>query len=72
MAQSLLNRWLPKREVLYEALKGNKEYTKEYSATNIKLQDLFFKLGMPLFMSLDVIDSIMKKGATVEYVMRKR
>lgn len=70
--QSLLNCVLKKREVLYESLKGNKEYVKEYSGLNLMLQNLFFKLTSPVFIFSDLIESAFRKGATVEFVMRKR
>ncbi|NQY68064.1 MAG: class I SAM-dependent methyltransferase [Flavobacteriales bacterium] len=70
--QSLLNKLFKKREVLYESLKGNKEYVKEYSSLNLLLQNLFFKLSAPLFILMDAVDSLFSKGATVEFVFRKK
>ena len=69
--QSILNCLLKKREVLYEALKGNKQYTREYSKLNLFFQQLFFKLTGPLFIAFDGIESSFRKGGTVEFVFRK-
>ena len=71
MAQSILNLMLKKREVLYESLKGNREYVKEYSKFSLLMQNLFFKLGFPIFLCLDAVDSLFRKGATVEFLFRK-
>jgi SAM-dependent methyltransferase len=70
--QSLLNCIYKKRELLYESLKGNKAYTKEYSKINLWLQNLFFKISAPLFVLSDVFESMARKGATVEFVFKKR
>lgn len=71
MQQSLLNTISPKRELLYEHLKGNKQYTQEYPSWKLKSQDLFFKLSAPIFIILDALESATSKGATVEFVFRK-
>jgi 2-polyprenyl-3-methyl-5-hydroxy-6-metoxy-1,4-benzoquinol methylase len=71
MQQSLLNMVLKKREVLYEALKGNKEYAREYSGLSITLQKLFFKLTWPLFIVLGSVEALLKRGATVDFVFRR-
>lgn len=70
--QSWYNLFFSKREVLYESLKGNKEYTKEYSKRSIFLQDTCYKLLMPFFMVVDGVASLFKKGATVELIYRKK
>lgn len=70
--QSLLNCIFKKREILYESLKGNKDYVKEFSKANLLLQNLFFKLSSPAFIISDILESLLRKGATVEFVMRKR
>ncbi len=71
MQQSLLNKLFQKRELLFEHLKGNKQYVQGYSNTTLMLQNLFFKLTFPLFVLSDAIESAFKKGATVEMVFRK-
>lgn len=70
--QSLLNSVFKKREVLYESLKGNNEYVKEFSKANLLMQNLFFKLSSPLFILSDMVESACGKGASVEFVMRKQ
>ncbi|MBI4647390.1 MAG: class I SAM-dependent methyltransferase [Bacteroidia bacterium] len=72
MVQSLLNLWCDKREVLFERLKGNKEYIKNYKGIKLFLQKLFFVFTFPLFIFTDIIAGIMKKGATVEIIFRKQ
>ncbi|MDD3877461.1 MAG: class I SAM-dependent methyltransferase [Bacteroidales bacterium] len=71
LVQSILNKMLSKREVLFEHLKGNKAYTKNYSKTSIFFQKLFFALCMPLAIVMDFFASMIKRGATVELVFRK-
>jgi len=69
--QSLLNCLCKRRELLYECLKGNKEYAKGYSQFNITLQKLFFVITFPIFLLTDFIESLFKSGATVRFVFRK-
>ncbi len=70
--QSILNCFYSKRELLYERLKGNKEYGKEYSKANIFLQQLFFVISFPLFLIFDLIESFFRDGATVKFIYRKK
>lgn len=72
LSQSILNCLFKKRDLLYEYLKGNSEYPKEYAKCNLFLQNFFFRLSYPLFICFDFIDSLVKKGATVEFVFIKR
>jgi 2-polyprenyl-3-methyl-5-hydroxy-6-metoxy-1,4-benzoquinol methylase len=72
MVQSILNLFPKKREILYERLKGNKQYTFEYSAFNIFLQKAFFILSFPIFAVTDLIGSFFKASATVEFTFRKK
>lgn len=72
MSQSLLNSLLKKREVLYESLKGNQAYSSSYSRFSLSCQGWFYKLSMPLFIFTDFVASLFKKGATVEFVYRKK
>lgn len=71
MQQSMLNVLLKKREVLYEALKGNKKYTQEYSGWSLALQKLFFKVTWPLFIVIGFMEALLKRGATVDFVFRR-
>lgn len=68
--QSLLNRLLDKREVLFEALKGNKSYAKQYPPGAIALQKLFYLSTFPVFAALAAIESALKKGGTMTLVFR--
>ncbi len=72
MQQSMLNKIYPERELLFEHLKGNKEYTKNYSALHINVLSLLFKLTFPLFIAADMVEGLTKKGATVEFLFRKK
>ncbi len=71
MIQSVLNQFFSKREILFEYLKGNTEYIKEFSLFNIFLQKLFFYFSFPFFAVADVFISFIKKGATVEFTFKK-
>ncbi len=70
--QSILNALQKKREILYEVLKGNHHYADDYSKFNLFLQKFFFLSTGPLFILLDAIESLFKKGGTVEFVLKKR
>jgi len=72
MVQSILNLWNTKREVLFESMKGNDAYIQEYSSLNLLLQKLFFIMSFPLFIVGDMIASIFKRSATVEFVFKKK
>ncbi|QQS30165.1 MAG: class I SAM-dependent methyltransferase [Sphingobacteriales bacterium] len=72
MQQSLLNMVSPKRELLFEHLKGNRQYVGNFSTAALMLQSLFFKATFPLFILSDALESAFKKGATVEMVFRKQ
>ncbi len=70
--QSTLNLTTKKREVLFESLKGNKNYIKEYSKFNLFFQKIFFIFSMPFFSFIDLISSILGKSATVELTFKKK
>lgn len=69
--QSLLNLICKKREVLYEHLKGNQTYTKEYSKLNLFLQKGFHWLSFPLFVFSDLLASVFGKSATIKLIFKK-
>ena len=69
--QSILNCLLSKREVLFEALKGNDTYTREYSRFTITLQKIFYLSTFPLFVFLAGLEAALKKGGTMECIFRK-
>lgn len=70
--QSILNKFCKRREVLYEHLKGNSEYVKDYSKANLFIQKLFHWITFPLFILTDMIASAFKKGGTVRLIFRKK
>jgi len=70
--QSFLNVFLKKREVLFESLKGNKSYTASYSPFQMFLQKLFFVFLFPFAVIGDGIACLFNKGATVQFVFRKK
>jgi len=69
--QSFLNLFLKKREVLFEHLKGNTQYTAEYSAFSLLLQKMLFAGLFSFAIVGDAFSSLFKKGATVEFVFKK-
>jgi len=69
--QSILNWLLPQRELLYEALKGNQEYLKDYSKGNLLLQKIFHWTSFPLFIFSDLVASVFKRGGTVKLLLKK-
>lgn len=69
--QSILNQWFAKRDVLYERLKGNKEYANDYSRLLIFAQKFFFMTAFPFFVITDLIAAIFRKSASFTMVFRK-
>ncbi|MFC2111424.1 methyltransferase domain-containing protein [Bacteroidota bacterium] len=65
--QSILNCLFSKREVLFESLKGNKQYAKDISGFSLFIQKVFFVLSFPIFILFDLLESIFGKGGTVEF-----
>lgn len=72
MQQSLLNYVIPKRDVLYEHLKGNRSYTKGISGWSLWWQSAFFKATYPIFTGLDLSNLLFRKGATIEFVLKRK
>lgn len=72
MIQSILNCFAKKRELLFESLKGNTGYLKNVPKSTIMIHRLFFMLTFPLFILSDAFESLLHKGATVQFVLRKR
>ena len=66
----MLNVISRKRDVFYEHIKRNEIYTKDYSALNLGLQSAFHKATAPIFIGLDMCESIMRKGGTVEFILK--
>jgi 2-polyprenyl-3-methyl-5-hydroxy-6-metoxy-1,4-benzoquinol methylase len=68
--QSWLNLFHKKRELLFEHLKGNTTYTKGHSKLLLSLEKFSFILLTPPFIIVDLIASMFRKGATVEFVLQ--
>ena len=69
--QSWLNLFHIKREILFESLKRNFEYTKDTHPLILFIERTLFMLFTPLFILIDFLASFFKKGATVEFVFKK-
>jgi 2-polyprenyl-3-methyl-5-hydroxy-6-metoxy-1,4-benzoquinol methylase len=69
--QSLLNCLVKKRELLYESLKGTTGYTKEYSRSFLFLQKCLAIAMLPILVLIDAAESLLRKGATVEFIFKK-
>lgn len=69
--QSILNKICRKRDVLFERLKGNKNYAPEYGSMNLFIQKSFVVLSLPFFVIFDMIEAWSDKTATVEFTFRK-
>ena len=72
MQQSLLNTLLGKREVLFEALKGNEEYARGTSRVSLAAQKAFFVGTFSMFFIFSVLEAAARKGGTMEMAFRKR
>jgi len=72
MVQSVLNTFFSKREILFERLKGNKDYAPECGKFCTMMQKLFFVASFPFFTVTDVFASMFHKGATVSFIFRKK
>ncbi|MGD8501330.1 MAG: class I SAM-dependent methyltransferase [Phycisphaerales bacterium] len=70
--QSILNCLLGRREVLFEALKGNVAYTRQYSWFSITLQKLFCLSTFPIFVLLAGLEAALRKGGTMELIFRRK
>lgn len=69
--QSVLNCFHFKRELLFEYLKGNKNYTKDTNSMIMELEKFLLVLFFPIFAIETIVSAIFKKGATVEFIFRK-
>jgi hypothetical protein len=72
LVQSILNKVSPKRELLFEFLKGNKSYIKDYPLYKFIFHVLFFITFMPVALLSDVVAAIVKRGATVQLTFIKK
>jgi hypothetical protein len=71
MVQSILNRHSKKRDILFESMKGNKDYLSDVKASQLFFHKAFFYCSFPLFIICDFFASLLKKSATVEFVFLK-
>jgi SAM-dependent methyltransferase len=69
--QSFLNCLIGRRDILFEALKGNLEYTAKYPRWHILGQKAFCLATLPLFAALAALEAALQKGGTIELVFRK-
>jgi SAM-dependent methyltransferase len=69
--QSILNCLLSQREVLFEALKGNDTYIKQYTRCSITLQKLFYLSSFPIFAFVAGLEAALRRGGTMELIFRK-
>jgi hypothetical protein len=69
--QSLFNVFLKKRDVLFERLKGNKNYAKQYGVLSVILMKLILISLLPICILSDVFIGLKRRGATVELIFRK-
>lgn len=69
--QSILNCLLSRREVLFEALKGNDTYIKGYPRCSITLQKMFYLSSFPIFAFVAALEAILRRGGTMELIFRK-
>jgi SAM-dependent methyltransferase len=72
MVQSILNRHSSKRDMLFESMKGNKNYLSDVKASQLFFHKCFFYCSFPLFIISDLFASMLKKSATVEFVFIKK
>ncbi|UCG49099.1 MAG: class I SAM-dependent methyltransferase [Phycisphaerales bacterium] len=69
--QSILNCLCGRRDMLFEALKGNVEYAGDYPRWKIFLQKGFWVATFGLFVGAAVLEAALRMGGTVEFVFRK-
>lgn len=69
--QSILNKYTPKREILFESMKGNNAYLKGVLKSTLIFHRLFFLFSMPYFILIDLLESWQKKSGTVTFVFKK-
>jgi SAM-dependent methyltransferase len=69
--QSLLNRVLRPRDMLYERLKGNRSYAPRHGTLSVAAQALAALTLAPAAVALDGIDALQRRGATVEFTLVK-
>ena len=69
--QSVLNCILPRRDVLYDALKGDPTVRAQAGTVSLFVQKVFFVVTFPLFAVLALCEGLAGRGGTMEYTFRK-
>ncbi len=72
LVQSILNKVSAKRELLFEFLKGNKSYIKDYPSYKFIFHLLFFIAFMPVAFICDVLEALVKRSATIQLTFIKK
>lgn len=70
--QSMLNTVVSKRDVLFERLKGNKQYASRYKWCSVFVMKLFSLFMFPLCVLGDIIACAGRKNATFELIFKKK
>ncbi|MCP5070772.1 MAG: class I SAM-dependent methyltransferase [bacterium] len=69
--QSILNCILARRDVLYDALKGDPRVRAEEGRVSLFFQKVFFVTTFPFFALLSLMETLAGYGGTMEFVFRK-
>jgi 2-polyprenyl-3-methyl-5-hydroxy-6-metoxy-1,4-benzoquinol methylase len=69
--QSILNTLCNERDVLFEAIKGNRMYTRRYSPWSLALQRLFWLTTFPFFTVAALLEAALRAGGTMELTFVK-
>lgn len=70
--QSLLNFFVSRRDLLYERLKKNQNYYKDYNRFLLNLQVLFHWLSFPVFWFIELFASFWKRGSVIRLLCKKK
>jgi 2-polyprenyl-3-methyl-5-hydroxy-6-metoxy-1,4-benzoquinol methylase len=70
--QSVLNSLGGRRNLLYEVMKGNPASVDGAAGAVLALHVLFMLLALPLAVLADFLESVVGRGATVQFVLRKK
>ena len=69
--QSVLNSTSIPQNLLYERLKGNRTYANEHGPWSVFFQKLFAAGCLPVALGLELVTTLSRTGATVEYIAVK-
>ena len=70
--QSLLNLFQTRRDALFEDMKGNRVYESARGRWGLIIQRVFVVLTGAVFIAVDALESVLRTGATVEFVAQKQ